>query len=62
MQTLRPLTKCHVKDHINSLKKQGERLSDVKGTTIAIRLQEFDGHFLSVVSGGVDLATQMLDL
>ena len=42
----------HVKGHINSLKKQGERLNDVQVKTIAIRLhREFDGLFLSVVSG-----------
>ena len=30
---------CHVKGHINSLKKQGTRLNGVKGTTIAMCLQ-----------------------
>ena len=47
----RKIEVCHVKGRINSFKKQGARLNDVKDTTIAIHLQEFDGHFLSVVSG-----------
>ena len=47
----RKIEVCHVKGLINSLKKQGARLNDVTDTTIAIRLQEFHGQFLSVVSG-----------
>ena len=47
----RKIATHHVKGRLNSLKKQGARLNDVKGATIAKRLQEFSGNFLSLVSG-----------
>ena len=47
----RKISTRHVKGHLNSLKKQGARFNDVKGATIAKRLQEFSGNFLSLVSG-----------
>ena len=47
----RKISTRHVKGRLNSLKKQGARLNDVKGATIAKRLQEFSGNFLSLVSG-----------
>jgi hypothetical protein len=47
----RKIATRHVKGRLNSLKKQGARLNDVKGATIAKRLQEFSGKFLSLVSG-----------
>jgi hypothetical protein len=49
----RKITTRHVKGRINSLKKQGARVADVKGTALTKRPQEFPGHFLSVVSGQV---------
>ena len=49
----RKFTTRHVKGRMNSLKKQGARVADVKGTTLSKRPQEFPGHFLSVVSGRV---------
>jgi hypothetical protein len=45
------ITTRHVTGRINSLKKQGARVADVKGTALTKRPQEFPGHFLSVVSG-----------
>ena len=47
----RKISTRNVKGRFNSLKKQGARLNDVKGATIAKRLQEFSGNFLSLVSG-----------
>jgi cobalamin biosynthesis protein CobT len=47
----RKIATRHVKGRLNSLKKQGARLNDVKGATIANSLQEFSGNFLSLVSG-----------
>jgi hypothetical protein len=46
----RKIATRHVKGSLNSLKKQGARLNDVKGATIVKRLQEFSGNFLSLVS------------
>ena len=46
----RKISTRNVKGRLNSLKKQGARFNDVKGT-IAKRLQEFSGNFLSLVSG-----------
>ena len=40
----RKIATRHVKGRLNSLKKQGARLNDVKGATIAKRLQEFSGN------------------
>jgi hypothetical protein len=45
----RKISTRNVKGRLNSLKKQGARLNDVKGATIAKRLQEFSGNFLSLV-------------
>ena len=39
----RKISTRNVKGRLNSLKKQGARLNDVKGATIAKRLQEFSG-------------------
>jgi hypothetical protein len=47
----RKISTRNVKGRLNSLKKQGARFNDVKGATIANRLQEFSGNFLSLVSG-----------
>jgi hypothetical protein len=47
----RKIATCHVKGRLNSLKKQGAQLNDVKASTIAKSLQEFSGNFLSLVSG-----------
>jgi hypothetical protein len=47
----RKISTRNVKGRLNSLKKQGARFNDVKGATIAKRLQEFSGNFLSLVSG-----------
>ncbi len=47
----RKIATRHVKGRLNSLKKQGARLNDVKGATIVKRLQELSGNFLSLVSG-----------
>jgi len=41
----RKIATRHVKGRLNSLKKQGARLNDVKGATIVERLQEFSGNF-----------------
>jgi len=41
----RKIATRHVKGCLNSLKKQGARLNDVKGATIVDRLQEFSGNF-----------------
>ena len=41
----RKIATHHVKGRLNSLKKQGARLNDVKGATIVERLQEFSGNF-----------------
>jgi cobalamin biosynthesis protein CobT len=40
----RKISTRNVKGRLNSLKKQGARLNDVKGATIAKRLQEFSGN------------------
>jgi len=41
----RKIATRHVKGRLNSLKKQGARLNNVKGATIVERLQEFSGNF-----------------
>ena len=41
----RKIATRHVKGRLNSLKKQGAQLNDVKGATIVERLQEFSGNF-----------------
>lgn len=41
----RKISTRNVKGRLNSLKKQGARLNDVKGATIVERLQEFSGNF-----------------
>jgi hypothetical protein len=47
----RKIATRHVKGRLKSLKKQGARSNDVKGTEIAYPPQEFPGHFLSMVTG-----------
>ena len=60
----RKIEVCHVKGHINSLKEQGARLNDVKDKKLQYTYKNsMDNLSLwSLVSCGVDLDDQMLDL